>query len=598
MTVDLSWADTAFSSVLGVPSWQVANYVLNGLFAVLGILVAKNVVSLYHCTQRWLLVSKPGRPGRVSTTGLAAPKYNIPYLRSLFRDRKQLLLAAMVVFIAPSFSAISLLLLDFKLRDYSYTVTGVALDIANTLPSAADNTWLPPWRTNPADEWSSLSSLVLSTTLASLAHTLPIGICLYGFSCTIPSPTDTIGRLNIIQFAGTTFMGTSTYGYSATINGYWGYSIPGPGHQPFALASIRSVERRAYGQSSNFACEPLHFTNVSTPVTVTGAQIVEPGPALMRHDIFTDGPCFTRNSTFLVEEADQAARFDVQACRTNTELQLQFVVVQPQGGVEAYNCSSAVMEGYARGVQTSSNVVSVSPPSESVTPLPASVLRQYADNLNVYFGLSSYPLSNNTVQVPAGSSRVQGDWASALRYNWPIRYPTQEDRPPVYTFDGRNFTAAYANALVTSLGTFFATGLFDSDTELVDGVHDIHDLVEKQVVRLGAPVVVGAPFLSVIVILLFAHVALFWLCRQELLALDIGDGVEMLLKVGVRDQAMPKVAELCAPAYDSDVELVSSLPLLHRRNVGGGDIDGNGKGMDASVTGSSTGGLSRSTSYS
>lgn len=586
MVADVFWQDGSFGSVLGIPSWQVANYVLNAFFSVLGVLIARNIASLYRSTQRWLLAPMPGRPGRIPATGLAAPEYSSRYFLSLLRDKRRLPLVITVILVSPSFSAVVLFLLDFKLRTYSYTTANYALPINSILPSADPNSTFPfgAWGAQATDEWSSLSSLVLSTTLASLAPTVPLDTCLYGFTCIMPLyPNDPVGNLDIIQFSGTTFNGLSSYGFSATVNGYWGFSVSSGNSQPFALSSTQRIQRRAFGQSSDFVCQPLQYTNISAPIILPGTESTS---ALTRHDIFTDGPCFSRNSTFVMDQADLSARFDVQACNSDSELQLQFVVFQPQSSIEAYSCSSTVAEGYAWGVQTSPNIVTVSPLSDGVEVLPASTLRQYTDNLNVYFGLASYPLSNATTQASAGFTRLQGDWASVPRYNWPSpprgNVPAQDAGGQLpFRFDSRNFTAAYANALVAGLGTFFTTGMFYS-VDLGDSP-DVYDIVEKQVVQLGAPVAAGVPLLSVIVVLLLAHGALWWLCRQELLALNIADGVEMLMKVEVRDQGMPKVAELCMSAETSEIELVSSLPLLYRRAGGEGRSGGNGKERDNEI---------------
>lgn len=568
MTVDVFWTDTAFGTVLGVATWQVVNYVLNGVFTVLGLLIARNVLSLYRSLQRWLLVRQPGRPGEIPTAALLGPTYATPYILLRLKLQSPLILASIIAIFVPAFSTIAVFLVDFKQTSHSLVIGNVSSPIA---------TLLAPWSTGLTEisiGFAPLSSLVLPSTLAQLPSNsssfAPAGSCVGALAgCAGDS-----SLVNIIQFGGNSFSGSSTYGFGAFPQEYWSTNATGfyLAWEPWWLdrrltsATSLKVARVGFAQSSNFTCKAIPAnsseTPFGTPPSDDGWQTPHP---VSQYVINSDGPCFgARNTTFIIGDDDYDGRFDIQACHTDTEIQFQMVAFFPRiignasnpNYVEAYSCSSAVVEGLSKSVQLSPNVITAAPPSDP-TPVSADTLQRYVEYFNWYFDLPGWgnpQIGSNdgdSETTIVGTSRSQGDFTSVLRFNWGLDY---QGGPGPYMWPGRQFLSAYGNALVSSLGTYFASSptIFYPDPRT-------YDVIDKQVLQLGAPAAIGGPLLSVIVLLFLAHIALYWLCKQELLAVDTGDGVEMLTKVEVRDGSKVMVAEL----YDKGDDGLSpeSLPV-------------------------------------
>ena len=553
MSVDVFWHDTDFGTFLGVATWQIVNYVLNGLFTILGILVSSNVASLFGTVQRWFLTRQSGQiPVIALRTPSGATAYNLVRLRL----HAPLILISIIAVLSPLFSAVSVFLVDLKQTSHTIIVPMVSQNITKSL-DLGNSTALS---LTGEEEWLALSTLVLFTTVASLLdkpltpsdnYTFD---CLPGFTCHSPNEA-----LNLIQWSGTVFSGNTTYGFGAPPPVYWGGTPDPPlvdyvDHVSAKLttATTTRVQRVTYAQSSDFVCKPIPFDNVSVPIGVPAMDDNwKPGeaPTLTQYGIFTEGPCFTRNSTFIIGDSDLLPYFDVQACHTDSELQIQFVVQsrssshavgqEAKYSVEAYSCASSILEGLSTGVETSPGAITVSPPGPGASPIPNTTLAQYTAFLNSYFGFAQSKNFN------IGSSRPQGGWAFVPRYNWGVNGVNGN-----HQWEGATFLAAYANALVSSLGTFFAS----SQTIEPGSSPETYDTLQKQVIQLGAPVAVGVPLLLLVIVLLLSHLVLLWLYRQELIALDTGDVVDMLLKVDVRGTTKQQnLAELCADDDNSDV---------------------------------------------
>ena len=561
MAVDIFWPDTAFGTVLGVATWQILNYILNGVFTVIGVLVANNTVALFTSTQRWLLTSKSRR---ISAFALSEPGYATSYMLTRYRFDTPLVLISIVVILAPAFSAVALFLVDLKQSSREFTVPGISWNISSSLPGPDHQ---GASASSLSTQWTVLSALVLSSTAAALIGQTNGSVqCPAGFPC-----QNANGRVNVVEYAGVIFSGNSTYGFPVIPQEYWDTSAAtfyDNVSSKLSAATTVQVRRTAYTQYSDFVCQALPFARFSAPIGRPKVDDLHPPdfagtPAIMQYWVHTDGPCFSRNSTFLVGDidADDLPRFDIQACYTDTELQIQLVVQNDpyltylgDGNTtflyvtQAYSCSSPIYEGISSGIQRPGSL-SVSPPDRSTgaTRVSNDTLRQYAGNLNSYFGLPSWlgwvgPSPPPTTGI--GPARSQGDWASVLSYNW-------GNAGDASRYDNLTFVAAYANALVSSLGTYYSSSLAISSEG--DGLPETYDVIEKQVVKLGAPPAAGVPLLTLVLLLLLAHLALFWLYRQELLALDTRDVVDMLLRVEVQGVERPKLAELYA-TDSGDVE--------------------------------------------
>lgn len=564
MTVDVFWADTWFGTVFGVATWQIVNYVLNGVFTIVGILVGANALFLYRSLQRWLLVAEPGRPGGIPSVALSSPSYDTLFRLICQRPNIVLIISGIVTLFVPAFPTVSTFLLDFKQTSRSLSIRGVSSSIQSLLNSSStdlpENIGLAP-----------LSALVLPSTLAQVPSNrssfTPAGSCLGAFTgCAGDS-----SLVNIIQFGGTSFAGASSYGLGAFPQQYWSTNAtefflnslahPELVDRRLITATPLKVQRVAFAQSSNFTCQTIPANSSETPIGTPSSDdgVNDPLP-VSQFVVQSKGPCFGgRNSTFIIGDADHDARFDIQACHSGAELQLQVVIFFPRivqstnstinpSYVEAYACSSPVLDGLSRGVQLSPNLISASPPTNA-TPVSDATLSRFVDYLNWYFELPGW----GNPQVPGndggpganlvGTSRTQGDFTSVLRFNW-VLGSSGNTRP--YTWSGMQYLPAYGNALVSSLGTYLSSSFMlsypDSRT---------YDTIEKQVIQLGSPAAIGGPLLSVVALLLCAQIALFWLCRQELLAMDTGDAVEMLRKVEVRESCRDTViAELYEEGSD------------------------------------------------
>ena len=583
MAADVVFPDTTFGSVLGFQTWQMVNYVMNALFAILAILISSNILSLYTAVQRFLLRPTSRSRGQIPAVALKKPGVAAAYNLFALRSDPSLAVVCLLAALVPILSAVSTFLLDFKLTTRNMTVCSTATNIT-TLFDNIDSMFAEDHMNGTAmGEWAAFSALILSTTVVNIPG--PIAYLPHDFLVYAEHPFSGTGIVDgaSIEFAGTMFDGLSSYGFSSIPGWLWGSArISSDGGGAFSSAEARmfsattlQVMRLAPGQSTNFTCDTLPFTNFSTPVLVSpsgSAGAPSAVPSTFLYSVSTDGPCFTRNSTFVIGAAhgtSPSAQFDIQACHTDSDLQIQFVVVNLGSGdpttnytVEAYNCSSQIFEVPVYGIQTSYSDMTMLPSSEegNTATVSSSDLQRYAAHLNTYFGLATYPISNDTVPEISGSARSQGDWTSVLRHSW-IPSP----HGPTY-WPSHEFVNAYADALVPSLGTYLATMYMNDIAASSLWLSDhcaVYDTLEKQVLKLGTPAKAGAPLLIIILALLLAHVALLWLYTKELPMLQTDDSMEMLLKVNMRGYGEEKVAEL-VPEGESESEMrgLSEVRLL------------------------------------
>ena len=583
MAVDVVFPDTTFGSVLGFQTWQMVNYVMNALFAILAILISSNILSLYTAVQRFLLRPTSRSRGQIPAVALRKPGVAAAYTLFTFRSHSSLAVVCLLAALVPVLSAVSTFLLDFKLTTHSITVCSTATNITTLLDNIDSMLAEHQMNGTAMGEWTAFSALILSTTAANVPSLGPTPYFPHDFLMSPTHPISDTGTLGAVgasmEFAGTSFHGMSTYGFSSVSRFLWELDGPFGGavssiEARLSAATTLQVTRLAPGQSTMFTCNALPFTNFSTPVFASlsgSASSLSEVPSMFLHSVNTDGPCFTRNSTFVMGIGDTPgsplAQFDIQACHTDSDLQIQFVVVNLGTGdpmtnytVEAYNCSSQIFEGPVYGAQTSYSDMTMFPSSEEEHMVTGRDLQRYATHLNIYFGLATYPISNDTVSVTASSARLQGDWTSVLRHNW---IPSAHG--PTY-WPSHDFVKAYADALVPSLGTYLATMY-----SISLGAHSLwlpdycagFDTLAKQVLKLGAPAKAGAPLLIIILALLLAHAVLLWLYTKELPVLQTDDSMEMLLKVDMRGYGEEKVAELVPEGEsESGMRRLSEVTLL------------------------------------
>lgn len=573
MAVDFVFPDTSFRSVLDFKTWQLVNYTLNALFTGIGVVISRNMLSLYTAVQRSLLISASRCQGKIPAVALTTPGLVTAYRLRRSRVDYPLVLTSLVTALVPVLSATSTFLVDFKLTTQNITKCTTGQNISAQFDSI-DSLFADYQMNGTAmGEWAALSALVQSSTVARIRGTTS-PFFPHDFLTYDPDALSSDGDSISIQFSGTTFIGNSTYGFHTVRHLWWSGATVDPDVGPVVTellpATTLRAERTAPGQSTAFTCDELPFTNFSGHIAMppsANPATSNATPAMVQYSVFTQGPCFSRTSTFVVGTAPNVsplAHFDIQTCHTDSELQLQFVAVSPGSGdpatnytVDAYSCSSAVLEGRTRGEQPTPSDIHVFPPTEELHAVSSSALSRYAAHLNVYFGLATYPLSDSPIPTAVGTGRSQGAWTSTLRHNW-------ERTPAGATYwPGQQFLEAYADALVANIGTYLAT-LNSAAQPLAalstGGPCESFHTIEKQVLRLGAPVKAGAPLLVVVAVILLAHGALLWLYTQKLPELQTDQSVDMLLKVETRELADMKaaVAALCS---EDDAETVPLLAL-------------------------------------